>query len=101
MVMVEGHMELDQWQDKQSGAKRSRLKVVAENVQFLRIKKPDDDPLLDPAAPRSLRSSLPRAPHQKPPSAPSPRPGRSLNSPTQVWSELTASAEQESPGPAS
>jgi single-stranded DNA-binding protein len=47
--MVEGHMELDQWQDKQSGAKRSRLKVVAENVQFLRIKKPDDDPLMDPA----------------------------------------------------
>jgi len=48
-VLVEGRMELDQWQDKQSGAKRSRLKVVAENVQFLRIKKPDDDPLADPA----------------------------------------------------
>lgn len=42
MVLVEGRMEVDQWQDKQSGAKRSRMKVVAENVQFLRIKRPDE-----------------------------------------------------------
>jgi single-strand DNA-binding protein len=49
MVMVEGRIDLDQWQDKQSGAKRSRLKVVADNVQFLRIKRPDDEPAADPA----------------------------------------------------
>jgi single-strand DNA-binding protein len=42
MVLVEGRIEVDQWQDKQSGMKRSRLKVVAENVQFLRIKRPED-----------------------------------------------------------
>jgi single-strand DNA-binding protein len=48
MVMVEGRIDLDQWQDKQSGAKRSRLKVVADNVQFLRIKRPDDEPVMDP-----------------------------------------------------
>jgi len=41
MVLVEGRMELDQWQDRRSGAKRSRLKVVAENVQFLRIRRPE------------------------------------------------------------
>jgi single-strand DNA-binding protein len=39
MVLVEGRMEVDQWQDRRSGAKRSRMKVVAENVQFLRIKR--------------------------------------------------------------
>src|SRR5580658_10015195 len=42
MVLVEGRMDVDQWQDKQTGAKRSRMKVVAENVQFLRIKRPDE-----------------------------------------------------------
>jgi single-strand DNA-binding protein len=42
MVLVEGRMDVDQWQDKQTGAKRSRMKVVAENVQFLKIKRPDE-----------------------------------------------------------
>jgi single-strand DNA-binding protein len=41
-VFVEGRIEVDQWEDKQSGKKRSRLKVIAENVQFLRIKRPED-----------------------------------------------------------
>jgi single-strand DNA-binding protein len=47
MVLVEGRMEVDQWQDKQNGAKRSRMKVVAENVQFLRIKRPDEEVMRD------------------------------------------------------
>jgi single-strand DNA-binding protein len=46
MVFVEGRMDVDQWQDKRSGAKRSRMKVVAENVQFLRIRRPDAEPAL-------------------------------------------------------
>jgi single-strand DNA-binding protein len=45
LVLVEGRMDFDQWQDKQSGAKRSRMKVVAENVQFLRIRRPEDEAL--------------------------------------------------------
>ncbi|MFW6413984.1 MAG: single-stranded DNA-binding protein [Verrucomicrobiota bacterium] len=32
---VEGRLQLDQWEDKNTGAKRSRLKVNAQNVQFL------------------------------------------------------------------
>lgn len=32
---IEGRLRLDQWEDKQSGAKRSRLLVVADSVQFL------------------------------------------------------------------
>jgi single-strand DNA-binding protein len=32
---VEGRLRFDQWDDKQSGQKRSKLKVVLENVQFL------------------------------------------------------------------
>ena len=43
LVLVEGRMDVDQWQDKQSGAKRSRMKVVAENVQFLQIRRPEEE----------------------------------------------------------
>jgi single-strand DNA-binding protein len=32
---VEGRLHLDTWEDKQSGQKRSKLKVVGETVQFL------------------------------------------------------------------
>ena len=33
--MVEGRLRLDSWEDKNTQQKRSRLKVVLENVQFL------------------------------------------------------------------
>jgi single-strand DNA-binding protein len=34
-ILIEGRLRLEQWDDKQSGQKRSRLSVVAETVQFL------------------------------------------------------------------
>src|SRR5215469_1478769 len=34
-ILIEGRLRLDQWDDKQTGQKRSRLGVVAEVVQFL------------------------------------------------------------------
>ena len=34
-VLIEGRLQLDQWQDKQTGASRSKLRVVADRVQFL------------------------------------------------------------------
>ena len=34
-VFIEGRLQLDTWDDKQSGQKRSKLKVVAEVLQFL------------------------------------------------------------------
>lgn len=34
-LMVEGRLRLDQWDDKQSGQKKSRLMVVGESLQFL------------------------------------------------------------------
>jgi single-strand DNA-binding protein len=34
-VFIEGRLQLDTWQDKQSGQKRSRLHVVAESMQML------------------------------------------------------------------
>ena len=35
---VEGRLRLDTWDDKKDGSKRSKLKVVADNVQFLDAK---------------------------------------------------------------
>ena len=32
---IEGHLKLDQWNDKTTGDKRSKLKIVVDNVQFL------------------------------------------------------------------
>jgi single-strand DNA-binding protein len=32
---VEGRLRLDSWDDKKDGQKRSKLKVIADNVQFL------------------------------------------------------------------
>jgi single-strand DNA-binding protein len=34
-VFVEGRLQMDTWEDKTSGQKRSKLKVVAENLQFM------------------------------------------------------------------
>ena len=34
-VYLEGRLQLDSWDDKQTGQKRSKLKVIGENMQFL------------------------------------------------------------------
>jgi single-strand DNA-binding protein len=66
LVLVEGRMDVDRWQDKQSGAKRSRMKVVAENVQFLRIKRPGDDRAQDSSAAEPPMEPAGRRPARRP-----------------------------------
>lgn len=34
-VFVEGRLQMDTWEDRQTGQKRSKLRIVAENIQFL------------------------------------------------------------------
>ncbi len=34
-VLVEGRLQMDAWQDKETGQERTRLKVVADLVQYL------------------------------------------------------------------
>jgi single-strand DNA-binding protein len=57
---VEGRLKLESWEDKE-GKKRSRLKVVADNIQFLSSKnKPADGETAEPApAQRASRSVVP------------------------------------------
>lgn len=40
-VFIDGKLKLDSWEDK-DGQKRTKLKVVAENVQFLSVGKKED-----------------------------------------------------------
>jgi single-strand DNA-binding protein len=53
-ILIEGRLKMDQWDDKQTGQKRSKLMVVCDNFSFV-----------GPAAPRD-----PNAPPDQPSSAP-------------------------------
>jgi single-strand DNA-binding protein len=56
---IEGRLKLDTWDDKKTGEKRSKIKVVAESVQFIGGKRDGqaettaDEPA--PAAPQRPR----------------------------------------------
>jgi single-strand DNA-binding protein len=34
-IFIEGRLQMDQWDDKQTGQKRTKIRVVGENFQFL------------------------------------------------------------------
>jgi single-strand DNA-binding protein len=61
-ILVEGRLRLDQWDDKQTGQKRSRLGVVLEGFQFLDSGNRGDAAAARPAA-------APAAPTDAPPPA--------------------------------
>ncbi len=44
LVYIEGRLRMDTWDDKASGQKRSRMKVVAENLQLLGSRTGGDAP---------------------------------------------------------
>jgi single-strand DNA-binding protein len=55
-ILVEGRLRLDQWDDKQTGQKRSKLGVVMESFQFM------DSNRADGASGGAPRPSAPSAP---------------------------------------
>ncbi|MDB6022733.1 MAG: ssb [Pedosphaera sp.] len=58
-ILIEGRLKLDQWDDKQSGQKRSKMGVVLENFQFMDSKGGEGGGA--PEAPRASRPA-PAAP---------------------------------------
>jgi len=66
---LEGHLRLDQWQDKNDGSKRSRLKIVLDDFQFFEARQ---DGMNNSGAPRAAsRPSAPPAVSRRPaPAAP-------------------------------
>ena len=65
-ILVEGRLKLDQWDDKQTGQKKSKLGVILENFQFLdsgnRAEGGVPSAPSAPAAPRPARPAAPAAP---------------------------------------
>ena len=57
-VHIEGFLKLDTWDDKTSGEKRSKLKVEADNVQFLGSAR--DEPGGNPSPARDDEALAPR-----------------------------------------
>jgi|SRR5271170_3718944 len=68
-IFVEGRLKLDQWEDKQTNQKRSKLGVVLETFQFLDSKGSGSG---DGEAPRSRPASAPKA--EAPEAEPAPPP---------------------------
>ncbi len=60
-VFIEGRLQLDTWDDKQTGQKRSRLRVVAENLQLLGSRQEGEVSSPVPAPRRSPSASAPAA----------------------------------------
>lgn len=76
-VYVEGRLQMDSWEDKQTGQKRNRLRVVAENLQLLGNRPAGSRPPLDsgyesPPAAAAMASSPP--PFSGQPARPSSQP---------------------------
>jgi single-strand DNA-binding protein len=58
--LVEGRLKLDQWEDKNTHQKQSKLKVVLEGFSFIDSKGPDNPLSPDPA--RSRPAAAPEVP---------------------------------------
>ena len=69
-VMVEGRLQLDQWEDRNGGGMRSRLRVIAEQVQFMNRRsnadgegRPEDGaPVTERRAPAASAPGMPPMP---------------------------------------
>ena len=74
-ILVEGRLKLDQWEDKTSGEKKSRLAVVIEDFSFVGGKREDGDDAGDSddsgpkreTPPRREQSPAPRRDQSPPP----------------------------------
>ena len=69
-VFIEGRLQLDSWDDKQTGQKRSRLRVVAENLQMLGARGEGEPGGTGGGAPAPRRSGPAPAPRPNPPRDP-------------------------------
>jgi len=68
-VFIEGRLQLDSWDDKQTGQKRSRLRVVGENLQMLGARGEGESGGAG-GAPAARRSGPAPAPRPNPPRDP-------------------------------
>ena len=75
-IYIEGRLQLDTWDDKQSGQKRSKLKVIGDNLQLLgsRPGGSGGESSGSDEYSEAPRSSAPRSPRPSTPPPARPRP---------------------------
>jgi len=66
-IFIEGRLRFSSWEDKQSGQKRSKLTVTAENFQFMDSQRGGEAGGGDAPAPRSRPESAPESNETPPP----------------------------------
>jgi single-strand DNA-binding protein len=85
-ILVEGRLKLDQWDDKQTNQKRSRLGVVLESFQFLDSGGGGGGGGFAPSAPDASRQQRPAA-----------RPAPGAAAPPPASDEMPPDAEDDVP----
>ena len=60
-AMIEGRLQFDQWDDRETGKKRSTLRVVAERVQFLSSRRDAGAPSNDAYQAPAQETNTPQA----------------------------------------
>lgn len=90
-IYIEGRLQMDTWQDKQTGQNRSKLKVIGESFQFLGGR---DDSGGGGGGGGDYQQSQP-APQQQQPAQPAPDQGYQQSAPAQ-----SAPPQQSAPPPA-
>jgi len=68
-VFIEGHLKMDQWEDKNGGGKRSALRIVVESFQYL-------EPRADGGGMGGSGDSMAPAPRAAAPARSAPAPAR-------------------------
>jgi single-strand DNA-binding protein len=75
-IFIQGRLKLDQWDDKETGKKRSKIRVICESFQFVGSKKdggggdgegPDDRPQRGKPSSRQQSSGSRRPQREEPP----------------------------------
>ena len=69
-VFIEGRLQLDTWDDKQSGQKRSKLRVVAEGMQLIGSRGGGGDSTSEESHSQRSSGTAGAAPSKKPPADP-------------------------------
>ncbi|WP_027390548.1 single-stranded DNA-binding protein [Chrysiogenes arsenatis] len=69
-ILIEGRLSMESWEDKQTGQKRSKHKIVAESVQFIRTGKGGNQSAPDEANAPHEAPPFDQPPHHMPRSAP-------------------------------
>ena len=91
---IEGHLRLDQWQDKTDGSKRQKIKIVLEDFQFFEARQ---DGMNNEGAPRAASRPSSPAPAARRPAPAAPASNGNYDEPAPDFVEEPPQAEGDIP----